>query len=89
MFAIEKNEPELFYFAISDEKYSVPKVDYLPYQIIEGLYDAKNAQDGIAVMNWFVREIFEKYAPGCTEGLTFKNIQDLLTAYDSACAAGE
>ena len=89
MFTIEKHEAEEFFFAIGEKKFSVPKLDYLPYTVIAGLADAKNAEDGIAVMNWFISEVFEKYAPGCTDGLTFGDIQTLLTAYDAACSTGE
>lgn len=89
MFTLEKKEPEQFLFKIADAEYSVPKLNDLPYTVLEGLADARNAEDGIAVLKWYVSEIFERYAPGCTEGLSFSDMYALLTAYDAACNVGE
>lgn len=87
MFTLDSPKVQTFDFKIGEKVYSVPMANYLPYDLVRNI--PTDRTEVYAVSDWMLAEIFERYAPGCTEGLTVAQITELLTAYDKACQLGE
>lgn len=89
MLRIEAAEPRQFRFAVNGQEYAVPLLNDMHYSMIKALAEVRSSGDSYAILDWYVSEIFEKHAPGCTEALTFDQIIALLEAYDKECSTGE
>lgn len=89
MFEVQSAELRNFRFAVGGKEYEIPLLRYLPYDKVRGLRDARKDGDGFDIADWYISEIFEHYAPGCTANLTYGQIEGLLMAYDTACGTGE
>lgn len=85
MYQVETAESKTFDFKVNDAIYSVPLFECLPLKVLIAYKDmAKQNPDGIEIAQWVAENIFEAYAPGCTEMLTVGQISGLIEAYVNA-----
>lgn len=84
MFTLEKDVTEYFDFRIGKKIYKVPALKSLPYEdymtFVGVLRSDGDEMKNVDVTNVIVG-IFEKYAPGCTDGLTVSQVAQLVGAY--------
>lgn len=89
MFTIETGEVKPFEFSVDGKEYSVPMFGDLGYQTMREFVTFSKDAAGTDVIWWFIENVFEKYAPGCSENLTANNVAQLVEAYSEASNLGE
>lgn len=90
MYEIVSGESTTFEFSVDGEKYAVPTFDALPYSMLREFRDyAKGDVSGADISLWAIDNIFERFAPGCTEKLTIGQLYGLVDAYVKVERLGE
>ena len=90
MYQIETGESHTFEFAVDGEKYAIPTFDGLPYKLLKEYREySKGDVNGADIAMWAIDNIFEAYAPGCTDKLTIGQMYGLIDAYTTREAVGE
>lgn len=85
MYQVETSETKTFDFKVNDAIYSVPLFEFMPLKVLIAYKDmAKGNPDGVEIAQWVAENIFEPYAPGCTELLTVGQVVGLIEAYVNA-----
>ena len=89
MFEVKSRNPRVFRFAVNGAEYSVPLLNDMPYATIKALADVRATGEPFKIFEWYISDVFEKFAPGSTEKLTYDQAISLLEAYDKECNSGE
>ena len=83
MYALTNSEKKPFEFKIGENVYKVTQLGNLPLPLIREMRDLRTA-DGFDMAVWVIDNVFEKEAPGSTDGLTVNEAAELVGAWLSA-----
>lgn len=89
MFTIETGETRTFEFSIDGKEYEVPLLSELPIPTVKEFLEVRKSADGAEAAIWLAENVFEAYAPGCTEHLKTSELAALVGEYAKESSLGE
>lgn len=89
MFSIETGEVRMFEFSIDGKAYEVPLLSELPIPTVKDFLEVRKSADGADAAMWLADNVFEAFAPGCTEHLKASDLASLVGEYAKTSSLGE